>query len=241
MLRPGVHFLPVFLVDESDSDILCLLGKPRVQVIQFCIGFGQEKDTREGNHSCPTGGGCKAVFTGLHCKEEGATDDVSGVGICRGLVTCVGKLKKSTEELWSYGSLARGRGINSVETLEERPDRGKDPSAAFNVKGAWFEFVPKHRSQIACSGQCSIPQVPHGIQKFALIGHIWRINLGQGRSIQRAWTPNKIDNGGTGYWGYPVLGRTGPNVARLGSCTRGNLPALDKRRFRGSKNKHREG
>jgi hypothetical protein len=53
-------------------------------------------DTREGNHSCPSGGGCKAVFAGSHFEEEGATDDVGGVGIRPGLVTSVTKLKKLT-------------------------------------------------------------------------------------------------------------------------------------------------
>jgi hypothetical protein len=70
--------------------------------------------------------------------------------MCFGLVTRVGKLEETPEDLRSYGSLSGGRRVDGVETLKERSDRGKDPCASFDVKGTWFEIVPKRCSQMAC-------------------------------------------------------------------------------------------
>jgi hypothetical protein len=119
-------------------------------MIQFPIGSGSEEDARKSDHFGPPHGRSEAILTGPHCEEEGATDNIGRVGIGQRLFVCSRELEETAEELWSYRSLAVCRRVDGVEALKERSDRGKDPCAAFDVKGTRFEIVPKRRSQMAC-------------------------------------------------------------------------------------------
>jgi hypothetical protein len=61
-----------------------------------------------------------------------------------------GCFKKFAEELGRYGFLSLGRGVYIFESSEEGFEGGMQVLASREVKGAWFEIVPKRRSQTAC-------------------------------------------------------------------------------------------
>jgi hypothetical protein len=59
------------------------------------------------------------------------------------------------KELRSDCSLTIGWVANVVQGLEEGCERGEQPGAVRDVKGAAFETVPKRRSQMACGSSDS--------------------------------------------------------------------------------------
>jgi hypothetical protein len=58
--------------------------------------------------------------------------------------------EKFAEELERHGFLSLGRGVCIFESSEEGFEGGMQVLASREVKGAWFEMVPKRRSQTAC-------------------------------------------------------------------------------------------
>ena len=114
--------------------------------------LGAESDVAESDFSGAARGVCEGVFTGTHGKEEGADEQVGGVGT-DGVklwvgAEAVGEFMEFAEQSGSDGFLTGWSWVQVVAGGQESPDGWEEP--VVEVKGTWLEIVPERRSQRAC-------------------------------------------------------------------------------------------
>jgi hypothetical protein len=117
-LRPGIHFLTIFLVFEDDGDIICEFEKVGAGEGENTTGQGSEDNAAHPDFLGAARASRFGILAGPHCKEKCTENDVGGVcisGHSFGFWTTSEEFEKLTEQLGGYCFLPLGRWISVVE------------------------------------------------------------------------------------------------------------------------------